>query len=180
MPQQPNRRPPVRKKSPFAAKSNWEWDWHWRSIAAVVYFIILLFDFVAMPLYREITYNKLTIPQMVKMSQEMDPTAQVETLRILKEDRAWTPLTNDMVHLAFGAILGVSALPQNRRRKRRWGGGYDDYDGYGDNEEYGNDDPYNQNDQYSRYGGGRSGSANPHDPTYVPTPPSKDEPEVLE
>lgn len=140
-----------RKAAPKPQPSFWtkritnQWDWHWRSLAAVVYLLICIFDLVAMPLYREITYNKLTVTEMVKMAKTMDPEAQVETLKVLKEDRKWTPLTDDMFHLSFGAILGVAALPQNRRRRRRqdeyeYDGGYEEDDcpdeGYSDEPEY--------------------------------------------
>lgn len=106
---------------------DFEFRWTWRSLAAIVYLSICVFDLVVMPLYREHTYTKLSPAQMVALSGQIeDPAARVQALQILKEDRSWTPLTNEMFHLAFGAILGVSALPTNRRgsgfvrpRKRR-------------------------------------------------------------
>lgn len=100
-------------------KKKTEWDWHWRSLAAVVYLIICFTDFVGMPLYREWSHNKLTHQQIMTDARSMgESAAQIEALRILREDRPWTPLTNEVFHLAFGAILGVSALPMNRRRRR--------------------------------------------------------------
>jgi N-dimethylarginine dimethylaminohydrolase len=104
--------------SPTPVKN--EWEWHWRSVAAVIYLIICATDFVIMPLYREYSHNKLTPTQIMEYAQAMEGSnAQVEALRIWREDRPWTPLTNEVFHLAFGAILGVSALPQNRRANIR-------------------------------------------------------------
>lgn len=101
-----------------------EFRWTWRSLAAIVYLAICAFDLVFMPLYREYAYQKLTPSEMVTLSgQIQDPAARVQTLQILKEDRAWVPLTSEMFHLSFGAILGVSAmrggagLPFRRRRR---------------------------------------------------------------
>lgn len=96
--------------------NDFEFRWTWRSLAAIVYLGICVFDLVLMPLYREHTYTKLTPTQMVALSGQIaDPAARVQALQILKEDRTWTPLTDEMFHLSFGAILGVSALPTNRR-----------------------------------------------------------------
>lgn len=126
-----------------------------------------------MPTYRELTYNKMSVPEMVKIAQSMkDPTAQVETLRILKEDRKWTPLTNDMVHISFGAILGVAALPQNRRRNMSR---YESDEG-DDNEQDNNDDDDNNDDSDNddRYDNrrrryGSSGSSKKSDEPSIPS-----------
>ena len=97
-----------------------KWSWSWRSLAAVVYLTICLTDFLLMPIYREHTYTKMPVAEMVRLSMAMqDGAAQIETLKVLKEDRAWVPITNDMFHLSFGAILGVSALPMARKRLDR-------------------------------------------------------------
>jgi hypothetical protein len=97
-----------------------QWEWHWRSVAAVIYLIICATDFVIMPVYREYSHNKLSPSQIMEYAMQMgQSSAQVEALRIWREDRPWTPLTNEVFHLAFGAILGVSALPMNRRKNRK-------------------------------------------------------------
>jgi hypothetical protein len=135
-----NTRRPRRHEPTFAEKHNIQFDWHWRSVAALVYLIICLNDFVIMPVYRELAYNRMSTAEMVRVAQTMkEPAAQVETLKILKEDRPWTPLTNDMFHISFGAILGVAALPQNRRRRKYDG---NDYATYGDDDDYGGPGPF--------------------------------------
>ena len=91
------------------------WVWHWRSVAAIVYLFICLCDFVVMPAYREYSYTKMPLTEMLAAARSMpDSASQIETLRLLKADRPWTPITSEIFHLAFGAILGVSALPMNR------------------------------------------------------------------
>ncbi len=97
-----------------------EINWTWRTFAAFTYLFICIFDLVMMPVYREYTYSKIPVAQLVELSSRMkDPSSQIEALRLLRENRAWTPITNDMFHLSFGAILGVSALPSNRRRRQQ-------------------------------------------------------------
>lgn len=152
-----------------------KWSWSWRSLAAVVYLIICLSDFLFMPIYREYVYTSMSATQMVRLAMEMeDGAAQIEALKVLREDRTWSPITNDMFHLSFGAILGVSALPMARRRlnkRKRYDTdfGEDDYSG----------DDYGQ-DEHGRgdYGRGDYGSSNryggdsEHDGGYdgLPTP----------
>lgn len=128
-----------------------KFSWSWRSLAAIVYLVICIADFLVMPVYREYAYTKMPVAEMVRLSMQMkDGAAQIETLKVLKEDRTWVPITNDMFHLSFGAILGVSALPMARKRLRRrntynsYGGDYpndgdfdyasegDDHEGEGD------------------------------------------------
>lgn len=122
----------ARVQSP-AEDAGLKWSWSWRSLAACVYLAICLVDFLAMPIYREYAYTKMPVAEMVRLSMQMkDGAAQIETLKTLKEDRAWQPITNDMFHLSFGAILGVSALPMARNRLRRRKTYYDDQDSDGD------------------------------------------------
>lgn len=80
-----------------------------------------------MPVYYEYTNNKQTeSAQIIALAKQLDGSAQVETVRILREQKKWEPITNEMFHLSFGAILGLSALPTNRagsgfrlRRRRK-------------------------------------------------------------
>ncbi len=95
---------------------DFEFHWSWRSAAAIVYLAICLVDLMIMPLYREYSYNRISATEIVTIAQRLpDGATQIEALRILKEDRKWEPVTNEMFHLSFAAILGVSALPGNRK-----------------------------------------------------------------
>lgn len=90
--------------------------WSWRSVGALIYFFICLVDLVGMPLYREYSYNRLSAKEIVEVTKELpDPASQIEAMKILKADRSWEPVTNEMFHLSFGAILGLAALPNNRK-----------------------------------------------------------------
>ena len=94
-------------------------DFTWRSVGAFVYFFICIVDLVVMPLYREYNYNKLTVSEIVSVAKTLpDSVSQIEAMQIFKSDRAWQPVTNEMFHLSFAAILGVAALPSNRKRKQ--------------------------------------------------------------
>ena len=127
-----------------------KWSWSWKSLAAVVYLLICFADFLGMPMYREYIYTKMSVPEMVRLAQEMsDGAAQIEALQILKADRAWVPITNDMFHLSFGAILGVAAFPTardriRRRRRRSYGNDFEYADSYNDmgGDDYGAGDDY--------------------------------------
>lgn len=129
-----------RRKAERRKRTEWQWTWHWKSVAAVVYLAICVCDFLVMPLYREYTYTRIPIYQMVELARTMDDGAErIEALRILKEDRAWTPITNDMFHIAFGAILGVAALPNNKGSSSF---GRDPGPGFGRRYEYEDEDPF--------------------------------------
>ena len=99
--------------------------WSWRSVGALVYFFICIVDLVGMPLYREWSYNRVSAAEIVEIATKLpDPASQIEAMQILRSDRKWEPVTNEMFHLSFGAILGLSALPGNRKgsgfvRRRR-------------------------------------------------------------
>lgn len=117
--------------------NSYEFHWSWRSIGALVYFFICLMDLVAMPVYREWSYNRISAQELVEISKEMpDPASQIEAMQILKADRSWQPVTNEMFHLSFGAILGVAALNRSGsgfvRRKKKQEGDDDERDELGE------------------------------------------------
>jgi hypothetical protein len=78
-------------------------------------------DFVIMPVYYEYHSAKLKNSDLVAYSiQFADGPTQIAALQTLKEQRSWKPITLDtsgMVHLSFGAILGVSAYTRRRRKE---------------------------------------------------------------
>lgn len=82
---------------------------YWRPIAAYVYLVICLFDFMIMPLVYEI--NRPSARELTELAQEFN-TDQHRALEILKEDRTWTPITvshGAMFHVAFLGIVGAAA-----------------------------------------------------------------------
>lgn len=77
---------------------------HWRGWAAIIYLIICLYDFVIASSF----FNTGVVGYVEEMSKiNIELAAEV-----IKQTSRWEPLTltnGGIFHLAFGAILGVSA-----------------------------------------------------------------------
>lgn len=95
----------------------------WRPIAAYIYLLICLCDFMIMPIYYEYANNRVRAQQYVELALKFEgPVAQLESLKTLKETREWDPVTlksNGLFHMAFGAILGVSAWTRGKEKIER-------------------------------------------------------------
>jgi hypothetical protein len=100
-------------------KEPW-WKEAWRPAAAAVYLIICLLDFGIMPLIYEWINASLTNQSLVDLALKFsDPAAQIQALQTLKMTRVWVPLTlqgNGMFHIAFGAILGITAFTRGQEK----------------------------------------------------------------
>lgn len=98
----------------YSAKEKW-FVKYWRPAAAWIYLAICVFDFVLMPIYTARTNLKLEqVIEVTKQLREEDRLAAITTL--LKKN-SWEPLTvaeSGMLHLSFGAILGVAAWTRGR------------------------------------------------------------------
>lgn len=93
---------------------------NWRPMAAIVYFIICLCDFVVMPIYCEATSNIFT-PEAITniISNVHESGAQVEALKVIHDYHPWQPITlgeDGLLHVSFGAILGVSAWMRGKEK----------------------------------------------------------------
>lgn len=100
--------PPVSEK-PFVEQnklSDLSWDERWKPIFAVVYILICIFDFIIVPSFIGLTREPYD--QLIPLVKELSPEAQLLVL----QRQAWQPLTlqgSGLIHVAFGAILGVVA-----------------------------------------------------------------------
>lgn len=89
----------------------------WRPFAAYVYMFICVCDFVLMPVYYEYARAKVRMDYVDLALKFPDGMARIEALRILQHSDVWSPLTLEatgLFHIAFGAILGVSAWTRSR------------------------------------------------------------------
>lgn len=90
---------------------------NWRPVAAVIYLVICIFDFILAPTWMFLTRD--TTAHLVKtlVGSGLDPSVQA----ILVTPRpAWIPLTLQgagMFHIAFGGILGVSAWSRGAEKR---------------------------------------------------------------
>lgn len=89
----------------------------WRPIAAYIYLFICICDFVFIPVYYEYakTIQQSSYVELALMFPE--GVYQIEALKALQTSRTWEPLTlqaTGLFHIAFGAILGVSAWTRSR------------------------------------------------------------------
>ena len=93
----------------------------WRPIAAYVYLMICIFDFMAMPLYIEIQNREVNSEAFTEIRQLQDKDVKLKALEQLDlGSRDWAPLTlmgGAFFHLSFGAILGISAFTRGQEKK---------------------------------------------------------------
>ena len=107
----------------------------WRHIAAYMYLLICFFDFIGMPVYYEWAHKPLSDLDMIAAIANIASESQVEFMRIMSTEQRWVPLTlaeNGLFHLAFGAILGVSAWTRGQERIRHAENGTTDIEDFGD------------------------------------------------
>lgn len=113
-------RPRRPSRAPFPTPSEPPLSWaSWRHVAAYVYLVICIFDFVAMPVLYELRNPHTSDAETIRLALKVDPLAQVQTIQILKNERTWSPLTtagNGVFHVSFGAILGAAAFTRGREK----------------------------------------------------------------
>ncbi len=93
----------------------------WRPIAAYIYLSICIFDFVAMPAWIAYQNEQVNAEAFAEVRMFEDTQVKLKALERLDLDgKEWTPLTlggGGLFHLAFGAILGVSAFTRGQEKK---------------------------------------------------------------
>lgn len=102
-------------RSEFEVSENLEHKYKkfWRPIAAYIYLAICVVDFAGMPIYMQVANQGVNHAAFAEIRLIEDPAVQMKALDKLdlgKND--WKPITLEggaLFHLAFGAILGVSA-----------------------------------------------------------------------
>lgn len=83
----------------------------WKSLLAIVYAIICLFDFVIVPSWIGITRGLLEPTISIKLLSTLDPTTQLKLLDISNyQHEPFTLKGGGLFHLAFGALLTGSAI----------------------------------------------------------------------
>jgi len=88
---------------------------NWRPVAAFVYFFICMMDFMVMPFLTFLWHEPLS--HILTQINGFSPDIQKEILA--KTTIFWSPITiagAGIIHMAFGAILGVSAWGRSSER----------------------------------------------------------------
>lgn len=88
------------------ALSDLSWNQRWKPIFSIVYLIICLFDFVIVPSFIGMTRDSYI--DLIPLVKDLSTEAQMMVL----SRQYWQPLTlqgSGLIHIAFGAILGVVA-----------------------------------------------------------------------
>lgn len=93
---------------------------HWRPLAAYIYLAICIFDFMGAPLWVEHanqTVNTVAFQEIRMFESKEVQMKAIEHIEL--GNRSWTPLTlqgGGLFHLAFGAILGISAFTRGQEK----------------------------------------------------------------
>jgi hypothetical protein len=104
---------------PFISEEKSPWKKYWRPAAAFIYLIIVMFDFLIMPVifeYHDAFDPSEVIENVVKFEKS---EVQIVALNKFTEKRTWSPLTilgGGMFHLSFGAILGLAAWTRGQEK----------------------------------------------------------------
>lgn len=92
----------------------------WRPFAAYVYITICIFDFVVAPVWIESANQTVNVQAFEQVRMFEDKDVQMKALEQMElGNREWQPLTlmgSGMLHLAFGAILGVAAFTRGQEK----------------------------------------------------------------
>jgi hypothetical protein len=93
----------------------------WRPIAAYVYLIICIFDFMGAPLYIAYQNEQVNSEAFAEIRTLTDKDVKLKALEQLDlGSKSWEPLTlqgGAFFHLSFGAILGISAFTRGQEKK---------------------------------------------------------------
>jgi hypothetical protein len=154
------------------------WKELWRPLAAYIYLAICLLDFGLMPIIYEMINHSITNASVVELALKFtDASAQIEALHTLRQAQVWVPLTlqgNGMFHVAFGAILGVSAWTRGQEKAMMQASGM-----YGNQPGFNTGGGFNNgfnNGGFNNFGGGNMPfnpmPVNPVQPNYNPIPPA--------
>jgi len=110
---------PAVKPKTFTANPENRWYYRWRHMAAYVFLLVVLFDFIIMPVIYE-TSNAISIPDAVELSLKYDsPVAQSAVIQLLLNKKSWDPITlkgNGIFYICFGAILGAASWTRGAER----------------------------------------------------------------
>lgn len=95
----------------------------WRPATAIVYLAVVLFDFIAAPIYVEaMNYKKgINYEAFREIAKFEDALVQSELVKKLNVgDRRWEPLTlagGGLFHIAFGSILTGAAITRGLQKR---------------------------------------------------------------
>ena len=92
----------------------------WRPLSAYVYLTICIFDFLGAPMWLEQSNQAVNIAAFEQIAKFEDKEVQMKLIENMElGNRTWAPLTiqgGGLFHLAFGAILGVSAFTRGKEK----------------------------------------------------------------
>lgn len=92
----------------------------WRPMAAYIYLAICIFDFMGAPLWIEHANQTINVAAFEEIRKFDNKEVQIKAIEHIElGNRSWTPLTlqgGGLFHLAFGAILGISAFARGREK----------------------------------------------------------------
>lgn len=93
----------------------------WRPMAAFMYLLIVLFDFLIMPTYYSMVASSYDISEVINQVMILEgETLRTMAFSRLTEDRRWESLTlqgNGFFHIAMGAIIGVAAYTRGSEKQ---------------------------------------------------------------
>lgn len=96
-------------------------------MAAGIYLLICLFDFIIMPIYTATMNSKLENVIISKLETKDFATYANEVIKSVSANKQWNPLTllgGGMFHLAFGSLLTGGAVTRGFAKKSEVEGYY--------------------------------------------------------
>ena len=95
----------------------------WRPAAAITFLVVVVFDFIIMPVFINLTSAGNNYQEVFNQLNNLDKEVQVELVkRIDIEKREWEPITlaaGGVFYACFGAILGVSAWTRGQEKIKK-------------------------------------------------------------
>ncbi len=92
---------------------------YWRPAVAALYLMLCLLDYGVRPLVNQYYAKQFDLSATVEAIKPLEPSVQVKALEIAARNEIWPPILNDMVHLAFGAILSAAATTRGMEKIQR-------------------------------------------------------------
>jgi hypothetical protein len=90
----------------------------WKSLLAIIYAVICIFDFIIVPIWIGSTRKSMTIDTGAAEFTSLDVQVQLQLIKsIWAEHEPFTLMGGGMFHLAFGALLTGSAISAVNNKK---------------------------------------------------------------